>query len=145
MNSKNVGRMLKPGTIKLLLVGILEVRKRYPSVIAIAKAFDLSRSTVYFYFHKFAKDTGIPLSVLLYRHYNKGVSVDSKRIKTRLKHPVIRGKKPSVKRKLYFSYDLQNFNLSMVEEFLQSPNPEDCIDGATLLLETISKIMEVYE
>ena len=144
MNENNVGRMLKPGTIKLLLEGILEVRKKYPSVKDIAKAMDLSCSTIYYYFHKFSNDTGIPISVLLYQPHVKRDSVKPRIVKGGIRHRVVRGKKPAVKRKLYFAYDLQNFNLSMVEEYLKSPNAEDCMDGATLLIETISKIAEVY-
>ena len=48
-----------------------------------------------------------------------------------------------MKRKFYHAYDYPNYYLSMVEEYLDSPNPEHYVDGANLLDKTINKILGV--
>ena len=142
----NNGSLLKPGTIQLLLDGILEVRRKFGSVTEIASYYHLANCTVYRHFKKFSKDTGIPYSDLLYFPHNGRGFIKPRNQKQLLKRfRPKRGTKPPAKRKFFYSYDYSNFYLSMVAEYLRSPNPEHYVDGATLLEDTITKILEVCQ
>lgn len=136
-----VGTRLKDGTIRLLLDGIIAVRNKHDSVVSIAKEYGISRARIYVYFRKFSQDTGYPYSSLLYQPHTKRGFIPVVKKKRHYK----RGNKPAMHKRFFISYDYHNFNISMVEDYLNSSNPEDYVEGATLLIETISKIMEVCE
>ena len=129
---------LKEGTIRLFRDNILLVRRKFSSVREIAQEYHLSESAVYLDFRKFADESGIPYSTLLYFPHSKHVKFAVGR---RTKHRYVRSRMRQ-KRVFYIAYDYQNFNLSMVEEYLNSSEADDWLEGAKLLEETISKILE---